>query len=165
MSSTILVPPPINHLGAITPRLPGGSNMAACSVQALASLVASLSAIGAPPSKCAALRGYVEEQQWCLQGSLSRVSQVTWGMEKGILTPEDALAITEQPAFLECNFQTVYEDERLVAVNKPWDAAIQRESSDGRWPGERTLRQYLQEQHQDVFTEGGQIYLCHRACA
>ena len=66
------------------------------------------------------------------QGVSARLAQLRFGVAKSILTQTEAAElVVEQPWFLECAFDTVYEDEHIVVTNKPWDALL---TSDAKGP-------------------------------
>ena len=110
-------------------------------------------------------RKVIRESGWVnvIEGVRARLSQLAFGVQKSVLTTAEARdMVVEQPAILELGFHTAFEDEHLVVVAKPWDAQLRVDDAGERWAGERTLLQYLQENHSDALTADGEIRLCHQ---
>ena len=97
------------------------------------------------------------------RGVSARLAQLRFGVDKSILSPAEASElVAEQPEFLECAFSSVYEDEHIVATNKPWDALLSSDAKGPRWDGELSLRDWLKQEHPDTMTEDGEeVRLCH----
>ena len=96
-------------------------------------------------------------------GMRARLAQLKFGIDQAILTPEEARTLlVDQPWFLDLEFRTALEDEHIVAVSKPWDAQLKQDATGERWAGEQTLRGYLEQNHQEVFTDDGEVRLCHQ---
>ena len=96
-------------------------------------------------------------------GALARVAQLRFGVDKGVLTQQEARELVcMQSEILRCNFHTAYEDEHIVAVAKPWDVLLSPDKSGPRWAGELSLRDWLKHEHPSTMTEdGSEVRLCH----
>ena len=97
------------------------------------------------------------------RGVRARLAQLRFGVDKKIITPEEARTLLiDQPWFMDLEFRTAYEDDNIVAVSKPWDVQLRHDDKGERWAGEQTLRSYLEENHPTVFTDDGEVRLCHQ---
>ena len=131
-----------------------------------------LSRLGLSPNVIDTLCALVAERQWPMHGALSRVSQMQHLVDKGVLTQMEVPGLLEsQPNFLQCEFRTAYEDHRLVATDKPFQArlhtmqssSLSRDTSGPRWPGEATLHEHLQTSHPEcIVSKTGHARLCHQ---
>jgi 23S rRNA-/tRNA-specific pseudouridylate synthase len=95
--------------------------------------------------------------------SHARLAQLSFGVERSILTADEARElIVEQPWLLSSEFATSYEDDHLVVANKPWDVHLGPDKGgQPRWAGERNLRDWLAHEYPSTTTPDGEVRLCH----
>lgn len=125
------------------------------------SLVSELAKLGmAAPSAAAvahAASGFEED------GMRARLAQLRFGIDKEVLGRKEALdLVAEQPWFFSCAFGTAFENELVVATDKPFDTHLCRDEAGPRWDGELTLREWLKREHPATLTEdGAEVRTCH----
>ncbi len=121
-----------------------------------------LAALGVPAAQAAALARHAATSGMPSSGALARIAQLAFGVSHDIISRSEAEALVcGQPEYLRCDFRTVFEDDAIVAIDKPWDVRLEYDDGE-RWEGEPTVRDYLSRSHEAVLTDEGEVRLCHR---
>ena len=129
------------------------------------SLLHSLHSFGLPPTDATKLADYAAATAMPIDGALSRLSQLRFGIDSNIVTADEAaVLLRSQPELLRREFGVALETDSLVCAAKPCDTLLSPDK-DGkpRWPGEVNLRDWLSREHPLTTTEdgSGEVRLCH----
>mgnify|MGYP003684655267 CR=1 FL=1 len=99
------------------------------------------------------------EGQW--EGALARIAQMRSGVADGFLGAETARRmLLAQPEFLIRRWSVLYEDERILALDKPCDVRMSLPKGE-HWPGEESVQGWCAANHPSTLTEAGDARLCH----
>jgi 23S rRNA-/tRNA-specific pseudouridylate synthase len=89
------------------------------------------------------------------------MEQLKSGVADGFLSAAAARRmLLEQPEFLVRRWSTIYEDERILVLDKPCDVRMSLPKGE-HWQGEESVQGWCSSNHPSTLTDGGDARLCH----
>lgn len=99
------------------------------------------------------------EQDWA--AATGRIEQLKSGVADGFLSAAAARRLLlGQPELLVCRWATVYEDERILVLDKPCGVRMSLPTGE-HWQGEESVQGWCSLNHPSTLTDGGDARLCH----
>ncbi|KAL1507862.1 hypothetical protein AB1Y20_007470 [Prymnesium parvum] len=118
-----------------------------------------LATLGMASVEQARVLDYLQSSGFEPAGAEVRLQQLSRGVDRRFIDRSSACRLlSEQPQLLRLGFATVYEDERLVCVDKPHDVMLRLS---GPEDGEPSVHAWLCANHPSVVTAEGNTRICH----